>query len=557
MKVLRAVKRMFMLSKQRIRCRITQKAKILEDCYHQGKGLSELVIAGAMVQRKKLEETIFFEFQDRQIRAKKTRREQLKRIKTEYETGMEQANQAFSESVNNINNEVIELQKSDGWSAIDFNYELWNIYLPLKTGVGAIPKLTRIGNLAAHGKNRSLKVPALVPIIGGQHVFIKASGDAMKAAVAAMQCLLLRLLAGLPPGQIRLILIDPASLGLNLSAFMELPEELRGTKPLTESADIDEQLIKLTDRMELITQNHLRHRYDNVEEYNKQAGEMAEPYRIVAIVGFPQGFTDSAASRLVRIARNGPRTGVHIIAIIDKDTSLPYGFALSELEQTGVVIDFVGDQFVWQDDAFKNWSLELDRLPSLELFDRIVRSVGGAAEEAMEVKIPFEKIVPDSALWWSGDSRSGLSAPIGKTVAGEELLFELGINTAHHGLIGGDTGFGKSILLHVIINSLAITYSHDELELYLCDFKEGVEFKDYAEYQLPHLRVIGIESDPEYGLSILRALDEELQRRGKLFKDARVSNIQEYRDKYPDERMPRILLIVDEYQEFFHEDDHC
>ena len=69
------------------------------------------------------------------------------------------------------------------------------------------------------------------------------------------------------------------------------------------------------------------------------------------------------------------------------------------------------------------------------------------------------------------------------------------------------TGSGKSTLMHVLITNLALWFSPDEIEFYLIDFKKGVEFQVYDQYQLPHAQVIAIESDREFGLSVLRKLD--------------------------------------------------
>ncbi len=68
-------------------------------------------------------------------------------------------------------------------------------------------------------------------------------------------------------------------------------------------------------------------------------------------------------------------------------------------------------------------------------------------------------------------------------------------------LIAGKTGSGKSTLMHAMITNAALWYSPDEIELYLVDFKKGVEFKTYATNLLPHARAIAIESDREFGLS--------------------------------------------------------
>ncbi|MBP88106.1 MAG: hypothetical protein CMJ64_15540 [Planctomycetaceae bacterium] len=85
--------------------------------------------------------------------------------------------------------------------------------------------------------------------------------------------------------------------------------------------------------------------------------------------------------------------------------------------------------------------------------------------------------------------------------------------------------------------------------------KKGVEFKPYATYRLPHARVIAIESEREFGMSVLERLDLELRRRGDLFREQGVQDIRSYRDANPDHAMPRILLIIDEFQEFFVQDD--
>ena len=98
-------------------------------------------------------------------------------------------------------------------------------------------------------------------------------------------------------------------------------------------------------------------------------------------------------------------------------------------------------------------------------------------------------------------------------------------------------------------------YSPDELELYLIDFKRGVEFKPYVTFKLPHARAIAVESDREFGLSVLQRLDAELGRRGEMYRRSGVQDLAGFRRAEPQTRMPRVLLVVDEFQELFTEDD--
>ena len=191
-----------------------------------------------------------------------------------------------------------------------------------------------------------------------------------------------------------------------------------------------------------------------------------------------------------------------------------------------------------------------------------MRQVGERARQAGRVEVDFGFIEPPRDQWWTADSRGGIRVALGRAGATKRQYLQLGVGTAQHALVAGKTGSGKSTLLHALITNLALHYSPYELELYLIDFKKGVEFKTYATHGLPHARVIAIESEREFGLSVLQRLDDELKRRGDLFRDAGFQDIASFRDKQESQasretpiRLPRILLIVDEFQEFFVEDD--
>src|SRR5262249_43620916 len=129
-----------------------------------------------------------------------------------------------------------------------------------------------------------------------------------------------------------------------------------------------------------------------------------------------------------------------------------------------------------------------------------------------------------------------------------------GQGTAQHVLVAGKTGSGKSTLMHALITNAALFYSPEELELYLIDFKKGVEFRTYAAHELPHARVVAIESEREFGLSVVQRLDAELRVRGERFREVGAQDLASYRN-LTGKKLPRILLLVDEFQEFFTDDD--
>lgn len=230
------------------------------------------------------------------------------------------------------------------------------------------------------------------------------------------------------------------------------------------------------------------------------------------------------------------------------------GLNLEDLERTATILVWNGQRFVYHDEDFEGCHLEIDALPNVEILDRILDSVGRQAKEASRVETPFDRIVPAVKLWWQGSTNESLRVPLGRAGARKIQYMELGQGMAQHALVVGKTGAGKSTLLHTLLTGLVLNYSPYEAELYLVDFKKGVEFKTYAVHKLPHARVIAIESEREFGLSVLQGLNSELNRRGELFRTIAVDHISDYRQKSA-ERLPRILLVVDEFQEFFVEDD--
>jgi S-DNA-T family DNA segregation ATPase FtsK/SpoIIIE len=272
------------------------------------------------------------------------------------------------------------------------------------------------------------------------------------------------------------------------------------------------------------------------------------------VFDFPAGFSEEAARRLVSIAQNGARCGVHTIVHYDPARPLPYGFNVTDLVQGATVIRVNGDRCTWDEPDVRECLLELDVAPPPELVRNIVTRIGEGAQQAARVQVPFDRIAPASDQWWTRSSATSLQAPLGPAGARRTQELMLGRGTSQHVLIAGKTGSGKSTLLHTLITSLALNYSPDEVRLYLIDFKKGVEFKTYAQHELPHARVIAVESEREFGLSVLQGLDDELKRRGELFRAAGVDAIGEFRAR-TGEKLPRILLLVDEFQEFFTEDD--
>ncbi len=404
------------------------------------------------------------------------------------------------------------------------------------------------------------EIPALLSYPGCPSLLIEAEGEGRDAATQVIQNMMLRLLTSLPPGKVRFTILDPVGLGQNFSAFMHLAdfdERLVTNRIWTESNHIHQRLTDLTEHMENVIQKYLRNEFASIQEYNEHAGEVAEPFQILVIANFPANFSDEAARRLVSIAASGARCGVYTLISMDDKLALPRNFHVADLERQAATLVWNAEQkrFTCKDDELKNLPLVLDSPPGDEQFTEIIKSVGKLAKDAARVEVPFESVTPSESELWNGDSRSEIEVPLGRAGATKLQYMRLGKGTSQHVLISGKTGSGKSTLLNALITNLALHYSPSELQFYLIDFKKGVEFKAYASFRLPHARVIAIESEREFGMSVLERLDQEWKRRGDMFRKHGVQDLKGYRRAEPDAEMPRILLIIDEFQEFFTTDD--
>jgi S-DNA-T family DNA segregation ATPase FtsK/SpoIIIE len=452
--------------------------------------------------------------------------------------------------------DVDHIVNTSGYSALPWNSPAWKQWKPVEKGV--LPGLVRFGEFNQLTPNKKVIVPALLPVIGGKPIVFRTTSSNRLQAIDAVRSVLLRLLATTPPSKLRFTFIDPVGLGQNVAVFMNLQdynEALVTGKSWSERHHVEQQLSNLTEHMQTVIEKYLREQYKSIEEYNEEAGEVAEPYRLLIVFDFPVNFTEDSAQRLVSIARQGARCGVHTIVVADTTKPLPFGFNIEELEQNSNVLVSTQAGFIWEDPDFDGCPIQLDTAPHMQVFNYIIHTVGRESQNASRVETPFAKIAPKEEDYWSKRTIEGVQISLGRAGAKKTQMFLLGQGTAHNALIAGRVGSGKSNLLHVMIINAALNYSPKELQFYLIDFKKGVEFKKYAELALPHANVIAIESQREFGLSVLEGLDKELTRRGDLFRSVGVERIGRYRET-TGIIMPRLLLLVDEFQEFFTEDDN-
>ena len=403
----------------------------------------------------------------------------------------------------------------------------------------------------------SLAVPLVLDFPAHGSLLFETPKDGGDEAIAAINNLVFRVLSSAPPGKVNFTIIDPVGLGQNFAALMHLADYEEGSinsRIWTQPAQIEERLGELSDHMEKVIQMYLRNDYATITEYNAHAGNLAEKYHFLVIASFPANFTENATRRLRNIAASGARCGVFTLIHWDQRLAVTQDFVPDELRQNSVNLVRADKSYElagWRRAGVK---VVLDTPPAPEVATQFLHQVGRSSKNSTRVEVPFAQITPKPEEIWTWDTGSELRVPIGRSGATKLQYLELGKATRQHALIAGKTGSGKSTLFHVIITNLALFSSPDQVEFYLVDFKKGVEFKCYGTRKLPHAKVVAIESDREFGLSVLQRVDDELRRRGDLFRQLGVQDVAGYR-RAGGGVMPRALLMIDEFQEFFTEED--
>jgi hypothetical protein len=424
--------------------------------------------------------------------------------------------------------------------------------------LGALPGGLPTDPALREGIPDVVRLPALRPFPAAANLLVETPAEGRAAASTAIQAAMFRLLTGVKPGMVRFTIVDPIGLGRGFGAFMHLAdydEALVNNQVWTDARQIADRLGDLEAHMELVTQKYLRNEYATIEEYNAAAGEVAEPYRVLVVVDYPNKFDENSASRLASIVAGGPPCGVLTLIAVDDGREAPAGCRLADLRPYCTRLSWKDGAPAWDDPELGSYPFTPDSPPVGEPATRLIQRVGEAARAARRVEVPFEFIAPEPDDWWTRDSRAEIDVPLGKAAASKRQHLALGKGTSQHVLIAGRTGSGKSTLMHAMIVNLALGYGPDEIDLYLIDFKKGVEFKVYASHALPHASVVAIESEREFGVSVLSRLDAELKIRADRFRAAGVQDVRGFRDQPGSPPLPRILLIVDEFQEFFVEED--
>ncbi|MFD2763144.1 FtsK/SpoIIIE domain-containing protein [Micromonospora eburnea] len=379
--------------------------------------------------------------------------------------------------------------------------------------------------------------PVLVPLAGGNHLAVDT--DARDPRVGELlRAVVVRLLAAAPAGTVRVAGLDPTAFG---AAFLPL-------RPLHDAGVLAPAATTAAEITALL---------DDAERHARTAQQAARDDQELLLLVAASAPPPRELARLAALTHAGPAAAVCVLfagypAAGPGDPSPPLG-ATTHLrlnDRYALVGDPPGQPFS-VDGTGLAAPVVLDGDPSHATVSGLARQLGAATRRA--AAITFTDLLP--ARRWAESSGDGLRTVLGRAsgAVGREPVTVAFDDATPHWLVGGRTGAGKTVFLLDVLYGLAARYSPAELQLYLLDFKEGVSFTEFVPTErdpswLPHARAVGIESDREYGVAVLRELRAELTRRAGLLKRHGVTKLA---DLPPNARPPRIVTVVDEFHVLF------
>lgn len=424
-------------------------------------------------------------------------------------------------------------------------------------GILEAASYVRVGGISpVTAGDGALSAPLVLPLLDHGSILIEAPGD-HAAADAIVQEVVLRSLAGTGPGQLSLAAYDPHLRG-TIASFVPLrqvSDEI--VQPTIASPDELRALLGELSR----DVRRISEMYGGVPTslggFRRAAQQPIERYRLVVLLNYPAGFDDRTHGLLRTLMRTGPSCGISFIVHYDTTAALPDDVTPADLSSLGPVIHVGTPGTV---DGFDGFAVDLGAAPPRRVIDSAISVLQERARQAAAPQIRFAELQPAPSAYWRESSAERVTAVIGR--AGHQPVeITLGDEREqrHNILVSGAVGQGKSNLLMALVHSWAARYSPQELDLYLLDFKDGVTLYPLAPHPdsegwLPHARVLGLESDRPYGAAVLQHLVEEFERRAAVIRPYG-DNITRYRRSQPEAPMPRIIVVIDEFQVLFEEDD--
>lgn len=376
-----------------------------------------------------------------------------------------------------------------------------------------------------------MQFPKYIDFSSKPHILIEPFKDQAweDFAVKVMDQIILGCLLSLPKGKVRINFVNPSLSSKSTIFSNNLSSDI--CRIFIEKKEILDFTTSLTNRIKETLRNGVK--------------PETPSYEIVVLLDYPYHF-DCLTEDMRLLIEQGQQAGIHFIVLNDLRRSF-------ENEKSFDILS-LKDHYFQESGAFNMakqenydytlfWTFQISDQPALmqACFDYLNSDIEEDTTNESAVLTDLEYEIADN----------GLNVPIGKPIDKKTMEFSLGQEGHVHSFIIGQSGSGKSVLLHDIILEAIRKYSPEDLQLYLLDCKlGGVEFNRYK--NVKHARALLVDnSDIQVILEILRDLKSQMEERGKVLRESGVQNIDDYNTSHPDSRLSRIWVVIDECHVLF------
>lgn len=275
----------------------------------------------------------------------------------------------------------------------------------------------------------------------------------------------------------------------------------------------------------------------------------------VFIENMEQNIPEQTLEDLTRLMR--ANTCVRVLVSVRKSISLPHGFQqkFPALVQNAVCCTAKNGGIYVSEDVFA--------APPEDISARRTAALSAVTAQVKKAAVlPLNAKLPHAESWQKKSSEAGIFLPIGQNDVIHQPVTLAFTEEKPYALVIGDVNSGKSALLHTVALQIFANYTPDEVKLAIADFKEGAEFALYGASRLPAVEAVVENDDPDCAASFLRYYVAELHRRqscfaalsaetGRLIRKYETYRAVQRETSAVSEILPRILLMIDEYQSLF------
>jgi len=393
------------------------------------------------------------------------------------------------------------------------------------------------------------RIPCLLAGSTSMKLFIGHDEEQKKNIIESVQFMILKIARESLSGYLKVTVIDTEGRGSNIGILQELSE--KNNCPLIKNiSDEDGALSAIKSIVKDIDNISSKSNISDLINTNKNQ-------HLLVIFDYQELAKNTTFIFNLKVILNkAAECGISVI-IISQEVEIK----VDEMFQTEIIkppsyekfTDFVvakGSSILWKEtpnESDLSYTIELQNT-SIVANDFITQM---REYYCTQIDNSFERFYNLSNLPPNKDSSKFITIPIAIDSDNEIVNFELGGSSSAHAMITGSTGSGKSTLLHTIISGILLNYSHEDVELWLADYKK-VEFAQYIENNSPHIKVIVLEKSYDFTYSLIRELEKICKEREELFVKAGVIELEEY-NKSPEREkgnlpyLPRIVVMIDEF----------